>query len=700
MLGLPPMTRRAQVPAVQHDGQSLIPESSLSPRRIGWVWAALAVGASLLFAAFHTPVEYTATGGRTLEGWFVAIIGLSATLGIFTWPTVWRRAGLLTSLFILVSSAELGLTFPHWAMSLRVTPDQLERPEHYFAIAVVGITWLVAIVLTAPVARDTLRLARSVLTPMRALFLSAVFLVTAANVAAYYPQLFEGGYQAEKYVRWLVAAGSFLALNILVLWHLARALPSAQLKALSERITRWISLPGEEGPTKPLDAWVPWGLSIFVLAVTVFFARVVLAGTAQFSDEVVYQFMADVYASGALRAPAPPVPEAFEMYMVEVGDGLRYGVFIPGWPLVLAIGAFFGIPWLVNPVLGALSVPAAHALTRRLTDRGTAHVVALLMATSPWFVILSSVYQPHAVTLLTALLTWLGMHHAKTHGGHAWALMAGLAAGVAFSVRPLDGLVIGGAAGLFAILKVGGRRAHLKLFAIYLFGCLATGSVSLWINHALTGDALTYASNVYFDRVWGVGANRLGFGPDVGRVWGGLDPIPGHGIPDVLFNVNLNLFTLNYEMLGWGIGSLFLAVLHLAWGRLSRIDRVAIAFIVGAISIYSLYWFNGGPDTVHGTGTRRSFHCCCCPRGDLAPSSISSERERPPLCPVHAWGSWWAYSPSPESSSTALGGLSASTLTTAPRRHSLRNSSRAEHSVLTGLSWSQAKMKVSTPLLS
>lgn len=565
-------------------------------QRIAYASAAVVVAVAGVLLAFRVPVEYTPNGGRTLEGWWVAVAGLPAAVALASWPTAFRRAGLLVALFVLSSAAQLGLTYPHWAMSLRVAPDLLERPEHYLSLGILTVQGVAVFALARPQLVSALRFVLSVLSPLRAAALATVFVATAANVAAYYPQLFRSTYAMELYARWLVLAFVIAVLNLLLLWRIAVALPQDALAAMAERVRAWISLPGDSGPPKPFDEKLPWVGAIFVLAITGFFARVVLDGTAQFGDEVVYQFMADVYASGRLGVPAPPVPDAFEMYLVEVRDGMRYGVFVAGWPLVLAIGSFFGVPWLVNPVFGALSVPTAHALARRLTDRGTAHLLIVLMVTSPWFLVLSSVYQPHAVTLFAALLAWLGVDRAKADGSIGWALAAGLAAGVAFSVRPLDGLVIGGSAGLYAVSSLGGSRASWRAVAVYGAGCVATGSVSLWMNYQLTGSPLTYAMNVYFDREWGVGANRLGFGSDVGQLWGALDPIPGHGWRDVLFNTNLNLFTLNYDLLGWGIGSLFLFTVHLVWGRKEVFDWLWLAFIVGAIATYSLYWFNGGPD--------------------------------------------------------------------------------------------------------
>lgn len=559
-------------------------------------WVFLAGGVLAFSAAFLVPVEYTIDGGRTLEGWWLAMIGICMIASGFAWKTSWRSAALLTGLLILGFTAQLTLTQPHWAMSLRVASNQLQRPEQLLSFAFLAFQVLLCLALTWSWRRSIIRFSKSAASPGRILGGGVVFFFCASNVAAFYPEVFELGYKTELYGRSFIVAAVILGVNLTLLWRIALAMPVPNLERLRSRVRECFSLPGYQDTPKPWDRTLVWGTAGFVLLVTLFFGLGVLQGTAQFGDEVVYQFMAKVFAQGAVAVPAPPVPEAFEMYLVEERDGLRYGLFIPGWPLILAIGMIFGAPWLVNPVLAALSILATHALTRRLVDRGTANIAILLLATSPWFLILSSVYQPHAATLLAALVSWLSIHRASSHRAHLWALGAGLAAGVAFCVRPMDGMLIGGASGLYAAFALRGGRAWWTILTVYVAGCVATGAISLGFNYVYTGELLTYPMNVYLDREWGIGANRLGFGPEVGQLWDVLDPIPGHGWRDVLYNLNLNAFTLNYELFGWGIGSLFLVAVQMLWGRLTRLDWMCIAYIVAALSMYSLYWFNGGPD--------------------------------------------------------------------------------------------------------
>ena len=446
-------------------------------------WSLLVVGTGFILGAFLVPLQATPGGGRTLEGWWVAMGGISLIVSGLGWPSPWRKAALLTSLLLLSLAAELTLTRPHWAMSLRVASHELERPEHFLAVAVLALQGLTVFVLSFPHISSIIRFAWSLFSVRSVIIGGTLFLLCASNVAAFYPEVFELGYVTNLFGRTYVAASLILVLNLLLLWQIALALPRAGVELVAAKIRERISLPGDSDGPRPWDGHLPWRAATFVLVISSLLARGVLEGTAQVGDEVVYQFMAKVFASGALSVPAPPVPEAFEMYLVEVRNGIRYGVFIPGWPLTLAVGMLCGVPWLINPVIGALSIILAHSLARRLIDRGTANVVVLLLATSPWFLILSSVYQPHAVTLLAALASWVSIHRATKEDGLVWPFAAGLAAGFAFLVRPMDGVLIGGSSLLlYAGLSQGLRGLVSMRIMAYILGCVATGVIPLLFN--------------------------------------------------------------------------------------------------------------------------------------------------------------------------------------------------------------------------
>ena len=82
------------------------------------------------------------------------------------------------------------------------------------------------------------------------------------------------------------------------------------------------------------------------------------------------------------------------------------------------------MPWLINPLLGALAIPLAHALTRRLLGLKAAHFVAFLFAVSPWLLYLSASYMTHALSLVLTLGAWLCLAKARGSGVPAEELVS------------------------------------------------------------------------------------------------------------------------------------------------------------------------------------------------------------------------------------------------------------------------------------
>jgi hypothetical protein len=158
-------------------------------------------------------------------------------------------------------------------------------------------------------------------------------------------------------------------------------------------------------------------------------------------------------------------------------------------------------------------------------------------------------------------------------------------------------VTIGVLTGVWAMTRVDLKAVSgWVMVAVFGGGCALIGSLIFPYNQALTGDALMTPIDQYFDLLWHTGANRLGFGADVGSPdhWGGVDVWLGHSPLESLAQAQFNLRALNVELLGWSIGSLVLLYVHLLWGRVTRADWCMLVVIAVTIAAYALYWFNGG----------------------------------------------------------------------------------------------------------
>ena len=312
-------------------------------------------------------------------------------------------------------------------------------------------------------------------------------------------------------------------------------------------------------------------------------------------DEIVYLLHARYFAEGMIAMPAPPVPDAFNLDLMSYEATRWFSPVPPGWPAMLAVGVWFGAPWLVNPVLGGVNVLLAYAVLRELYPRRTARIVVLLLSASPWALFMAMNLMTHTGTLSCALLAALSVARLRRNGAIGWALVGGVALGFISLIRPLEAAATAGLLGLWSV-RARWRGIPLVPSAVLTISAALVGALNLWYNRALTGNPRTFPIMAYAEKIFGPGTNDMGFGANRGLGWSGLDPFPGHGWRDVLVNTNLNLVQVNIELLGWSCGALVAVWLLLASGRLRRPDWMMVGVIGTIIGLHSFYWFSGGPD--------------------------------------------------------------------------------------------------------
>jgi len=496
-----------------------------------------------------------------------------------------------------IAFAWLGLALVGQAISLRlIDAGPRLHYQHYKLLARTPIeNLLLAFVLVqAVVVAFTLlrrwpavhtRLAR-LFRPWQWLLLAAVVVLPAAAVSA------DPAFTALEFL----FASFVQLLNLATMALAVAALPEAWLAGFSQRADALLG-PAKETASSPSAPRVDrFALIIagWVVLVAALLAVFSYQRHPHITDEVAYVMHARFLASGALTLPAPPVPEAFTFYLMEVTSGRWYASTPPGWPALLAVGVRLGVPWLVNPLLGGVNVLLAYLLVWGLYQRRAARIALLLLAVSPWFVFMAMNFMTHTLSLTCALAAAVLVLQARRTGAARWAALAGVMLGLGSLIRPLDGLIIAALVGLWA-LGLGGKRLTLPAIAALGVGTLLTGALVLPYNRALTGDALSFPLNAYVDTHFGMGRNGFGFGPEKGFGWA-LDPNPGHSPVDALINANLNGHSLNTELFGWSTGSLLLAAIALVAGRLSRSDRLMVAVMLAVFTAYFFYYYSGGPD--------------------------------------------------------------------------------------------------------
>ncbi len=378
---------------------------------------------------------------------------------------------------------------------------------------------------------------------------------------------------------------------VLMVW----ALPNEALAGLKRRLDKLFGQPAKEGTgeSSTVDRFALLG-ALWVVVVAAVLSFFSYEWHPHVQDEVIYLYHARYLAEGVLTVPAPPVPEAFSLYMVPYESARWYSIFPPGWPGILAVGVLLKVPWLVNPVLAGLNVLLIYILFQEIYDRRTARVAVVLLCTSPWYVFMGMNFMAHTSTLMCALAATLALSRARRTGKALWAWLGGAATGMASLIRPLDGLAMAGLLGLWTI-GVGGQRLKATSTLGLVLGAIAVGAVVFPYNNWLTGDAMASPLMSYYDEYYGRKTNAVGFGPERGLGWA-LDAFPGHSPIEALINASLNIFSVNTELFGWSTGSLIIIALLLSLGTMRRNDHLMLAVVTAVVCLYSFYWFNGGPD--------------------------------------------------------------------------------------------------------
>ena len=280
-------------------------------------------------------------------------------------------------------------------------------------------------------------------------------------------------------------------------------------------------------------------------------------------DEVAYLFQARTIAAGQLVARAPAYPEFFEIPFVMIHRGWWMGKYLPGYPAALALGVLAGQPWLLNPVVGALSVGLVYLAGRRLYGAPTGLLAAALTAASPFFLLQAGSFMSHVVCLCWALAFLLLFERARQADGLSALGMGGLAGvtlGMLFLARPLTAVAVGLPYALWAGVEIvrWPRRLPVYLVMLLLSAYAVIGMFAY--NRLTTGDPLLSAYEVYWP------FDRVGFGEGIGTNG-------RHTLQDGRLNTELHLKSLKGYLFGWpwqlslvpaALGAAFAAA-RLAW---------------------------------------------------------------------------------------------------------------------------------------
>lgn len=546
-------------------------------------------GAALAVIAVGVHGLVAGTRFATFEYWWLATIGPGLAIAALTWRTPWRLSGLIMAAFWAGLATQLALRDPVWFQHVRMRPSLPILGLMGVGIAVQSILVL-WVLWTRKVWRQVWPLIRG-FGPLPVLAIAVFLAIISASMMQ---QIFLN--DKISYLRQLVLSWVFLGLNLTSFGALLASFPASELGALKTRVQALFATPGVETtadrgkPDRLFAAWPAVGV-VVICALIAFFSL----NAVPHLDDVIYLFQASHLADGQLTLPLPAGHEAFEHYLIATEETRMYATTFPGWPAMLALAQLVGLEFWISPLLGGISIVLIHRVVSQTFDRGTAHLAALLLAVSPWFIMSSSQPLIHTFNAALILGAWALLIEARKQPSVLLPFAAGIMMGWLFLSRPLDGLVVGGLTGL-ALLPLLRDWRHLRTVIAYGLGCLALGSLIFFYNIHLTGEPFQHALNLYIDDLWGPGQNDFGFGPNRGAVpaWGAADVYPGHTPFEALINAHQNLHEINSSLLGWGGASLVFTLIYFIWGKWTKYTAFLAIICVVNLLLYSCYWYYGG----------------------------------------------------------------------------------------------------------
>src|SRR5262245_19743783 len=213
-------------------------------------------------------------------------------------------------------------------------------------------------------------------------------------------------------------------------------------------------------------------------------------------DEHANLFQAEVFAAGRATVGVPREPDSFFIpFVINTGEGKRFGKYPPGYPLLLTLGAAIGQPWLVNALAAALGTLGVYLLGRDLFDGDTGLLAAALGAVSPMLVLLSGTLLAHTTSIAALMLfawAFVRARQPREPSPMLFALGAGVLLGWAAIIRPWTALAVAFPFALLGLWDVARSRGRaLRLYGALALAAALVCALQLLFNQVATGSPLT-----------------------------------------------------------------------------------------------------------------------------------------------------------------------------------------------------------------
>lgn len=300
-------------------------------------------------------------------------------------------------------------------------------------------------------------------------------------------------------------------------------------------------------------------------------------------DEVAYVWQAKLLSTGKLFMESPEHPKSFLVPFVVDYEGLRFGKYPIGWPLVLAAGIILHVRSFVNPFLAGLGVWLTYRLGKNIFSPIAGLLAAILTVSSPFFLVNSGSLLSHPLGLVLSAaftLTWIRAFGDRKVP-HRWGttILAAALLGALVITRPMTAVAVAlpfAVHGLVLMIRGGSQtRVHLLAFGLI---AAAIGSLHFLWQYLLTGDPMLNPYTLWWDY------DKIGFGPGHGV------SEEGHTYDQAFINTRQSLRQGKMDLFGWWTYSWVLLPFGLWASRKNWKGLLAASVFPSHVLVYMAYW--------------------------------------------------------------------------------------------------------------
>jgi hypothetical protein len=309
-------------------------------------------------------------------------------------------------------------------------------------------------------------------------------------------------------------------------------------------------------------------------------------------DEVSYLFQAKIFSTGRLYAQTPVSLYHFKYLFDVMKDGKWYSTYFPGFPLILALGVLIKIPWVINPIFGALSIVLIYLLGKELYSKKIAICASILGIFSPFFLFYNGTFLNETTSLFFVTSFILFFSKMFKRGNNGYPILSGLSLGMAFIIRPYTALFISlPFLGNLFYLFIKKDKDIFKKICLFSIGFMIFLIFLMWYNWKLTGEPLTLPVSQediiagYYHKYDYPGFHRTPI-----NTWGicGFNDWM-HSPRRGLLNIDRNFVLLNRELFGWPVSLIFVFV-PFFFIRKNKWDILLLFSFCSLVLGYFFYW--------------------------------------------------------------------------------------------------------------